>query len=365
MQFTSQPDSLFPSAEEIGKTTYQAFQQVKSICSLAHKTASTELTKLATPPTPKPLNPLPQKMLFKIQKMNNDILETDWEEAQKGYYPHSVLFENDWQDVLVNYPQIWLDMPKIWQRLSAKKYQDFDPNIDREGYPSYYLQNFHHQTNGYLSDQSADLYDLQVEIVFNGSANAMRRRIIAPLKQGLEVFSDVPPQQTRILDIACGTGMTLRNLRAAFPKVSLFGTDLSPAYLRKANQILSAIPGTLPQLLQANAEELPYQDNYFHGTSCVFLFHELPPQARQAVINEAFRVTQPGGTFVICDSIQKFEYPDFGPIMENFPTMFHEPYYRHYTTDNLNERLETAGFENIETQNHFMSKYWIARKPVG
>ncbi|MEJ1933635.1 SAM-dependent methyltransferase, partial [Nostoc sp. NIES-2111] len=43
---------------------------------------------------------------------------------------------------------------------------------------------------------------------------------------------------------------------------------------------------------------------------------------------------------------------------------FHEPYYKHYTTDNLVERLEKAGFESIEVQVHFMSKYLIARKPL-
>ncbi|MEC4805344.1 MAG: methyltransferase domain-containing protein [Jaaginema sp. PMC 1079.18] len=364
MQSTPQLDSFLPFVATARKNAYKTFQLAKSVGSLAHKSASTELTKLVTSPTEKPLNQLSPEIVLKIQKLHEDILEKDWEDAQNGYYPHSILFENDWQDFVVNYPQIWLDLPKIWQRLNQKKYHDFDPQIDQEGYPKYYLQNFHHQTDGYLGDQSAELYDLQVEIVFNGAANAMRRRIIPPLKQGLQAFKDVLPQQTRILDIACGTGMTLRNLRAAFPKASLFGVDLSPAYLRKANQILAAIPGTLPQLAQANAEKLPYTDNYFHGTSCVFLFHELPPNARQAVINEAFRVTKPGGTFIICDSIQKFEYPDFEPIMENFPAMFHEPYYRHYTTDNLNERLETAGFVNIETQNHFMSKYWIARKAV-
>jgi ubiquinone/menaquinone biosynthesis C-methylase UbiE len=95
----------------------------------------------------------------------------------------------------------------------------------------------------------------------------------------------------------------------------------------------------------------------------VFLFHELPPAARQRVIEQCFRVTQPGGVFIICDSIQAIDAPELMPLMENFPAMFHEPYYRHYTTDDLVERLETAGFRNITTENHFMSKYWVAHKP--
>ncbi|MEM6754269.1 MAG: SAM-dependent methyltransferase, partial [Cyanobacteria bacterium P01_C01_bin.38] len=43
---------------------------------------------------------------------------------------------------------------------------------------------------------------------------------------------------------------------------------------------------------------------------------------------------------------------------------FHEPFYMNYVNDNLVERLETAGFENIEIQVHHMSKYLIARKPL-
>ena len=174
------------------------------------------------------------------------------------------MFDNPWEDFFRYYPQVWLDLIKIWPRLQKKEYQSFAPQIDREGYPSYYLQNFHHQTDGYLSDMSANLYDLQVEILFNGGADPMRRRILAPLKAELAKTS-TPEKEIKVLDLACGTGRTLRFIRAALPKVSLYGVDLSAAYLRKANQLLLEIPGELPQLIQANGEKLPYLDNYFDG----------------------------------------------------------------------------------------------------
>jgi hypothetical protein len=82
------------------------------------------------------------------------------------------------------------------------------------------------------------------------------------------------------------------------------------------------------------------------------------------VINEAFRVLQPGGMFVVCDSIQSLDNPEAQAMMDNFAEIFHEPYYRHYTTDDLAARMTEAGFTQVETQNHFMSKYWIARKPL-
>ena len=348
--------------DTLTKLTYQTFQQGKSYFGLAHKILSTRLLNLISP-AQQETKALPLDVLLKIQQRMNALLEADWQDAERGIYPKNLLFDNPWEDFFLYYPMMWLDSQQIWERANQKQYQHFSPEVDTTGYPSYYVQNFHHQTDGYLSDRSANLYDLQVEILFNGTADAMRRRILAPLKQGLQVAT-VPPRQLRVLDVACGTGRTLRLIRAALPQASLFGTDLSPAYLRKANQLLSENPGELPQLLQANAEELPYLDNYFHALTCVFLFHELPALVRQRVIEECFRVTKPGGVFIICDSIQVSDSPEMLPAMENFHEIFHEPYYKHYITDDLVERLEKAGFEKISTQVHFMSKVFIAHKPA-
>lgn len=352
-------------SDPVTQFTYQAFQQGKSIFSVAHKTLSNRLLQAIAPPSPErkpqPLNP---EILDKMRVSLEEIYETDWRDAEEGVYPTSTLFDTPWADVFLYYPLVCLDLPRIQERANNKRYQDFSPDIDTEGYPSYYVQNFHHQTDGYFSDWSANLYDLQVEILFNGGADAMRRRVLAPLKAGVGAFDSLSPKQVRVLDVACGTGRTLKFIRAALPKASLYGVDLSPAYLRKANQLLSEIPGELPQLLRGNVEALPYQDNYFHGITSVFLFHELPPQARQNAIAECFRVLQPGGVFIICDSIQAIDSPELRPMMENFPVMFHEPYYRHYITDNLSDRLESEGFRDIEIQHHFASKYWIARKPA-
>ena len=349
-------------SDTLTKLTYQSFQQGKNYFGLAHKILSSQFLNLISPRVERPSKPIPPELLGKLQQRLNQLLEADWQDAERGVYPESLLFDNPWSDFFRYYPVVWLDMPQIWERSNQKRYQDFSPDVETEGYPSYYLQNFHHQTNGYFSDLSANLYDLQVELLFGGSADPMRRRILAPLRCGLKAFAEVPPQQIRVLDVASGTGRTLKLLRNTLPKASLFGTDLSPAYLRKANQLLSQIPGELPQLLHANAEELPYLDNFFHAVTCVFLFHELPGEVRQRVIEQCFRVTQPGGVFVICDSIQVSDSPEMMPIMESFHETFHEPYYRNYITDDLVERLDKAGFQNITTEVHFMSKYLIAHK---
>jgi ubiquinone/menaquinone biosynthesis C-methylase UbiE len=360
MQFTANLEN--PAVTELSKLAYQGFQWGKNYFGLAHKTLSNRILETFFPPLNQGTKPLQPELQARLVQEIDQLLDQDWHDAQQGVYPTSLLFDNPWGDFFRFYPEVWLDLPKIWRRAYEKQYQDFPAELTTVGYPSYYVQNFHHQTGGYLSDDSANLYDLQVEILFGGTADPMRRRILAPLKRSLANFTDVAPHQLRILDVACGTGRTLRQIRATFPQASLHGTDLSPAYLRKANQLLSENPGELPQLLQANAEALPYADEYFHGVSSVFLFHELPAPARQNVIDQCYRILQPGGVFVICDSIQAIDSPDYIPMMENFTAMFHEPYYRHYTQDDLVARLQKAGFSQIDTQIHFMSKYWVAYK---
>ena len=258
---------------------------------------------------------------------------------------------------------VWLDMPSTWNRRRERNVRDLPDDVDAGGYPDYYLQNFHHQTDGYLSDHSAALYDLQVEILFNGTADPMRRRVIAPLVRGLRTFAGRPAGQIRVLDVATGTGRTLRQIRGALPKAQLVGLDLSSAYLRQANKWLGQLPGELPQLVQGNGETMPFAEDTFQGVSCVFVLHELPGEARQNVINDCFRILEAGGVITLADSVQLADSPQFSTVMENFRRVFHEPYYRDYISDDIEARLKAAGFEAVVAESHFMTRVWSARKP--
>jgi ubiquinone/menaquinone biosynthesis C-methylase UbiE len=344
----------------VSRIAYQTLQQSKSLLGLTHKVVSTRLMEVVAPQASAPTVPLPPALVDGLRRSMDKLLELDWQEAQQGLYPTSLLFEAPWLEWLANYPLVWLDLPAIWNRRIRRDVHDLPADTNGAHYPKYYLQNFHHQTDGYLSDRSAQLYDLQVEILFNGSADAMRRRLIAPLIHSLPRLRG---QMPRILDLAAGTGRTLRQLRAALPDAQLLGVDLSTAYLRQANRLLSQLPGELPQLVQGNAEELPFADGSMAGVTCVFLFHELPDAARQQVLQEAARVLMPGGVLVLADSVQLADSPEFAPAMENFRRVFHEPYYRDYISDNIPERLAAAGLEPLSASSHFMTRVWSARKP--
>jgi ubiquinone/menaquinone biosynthesis C-methylase UbiE len=349
-------------SDPLGQLAYKTLQQGRSLAGLAHKELNSRLMAWLAPKAKANVVPLAPAVLAELRQSMDALLELDWREAEQGLYPSQLLFAGPWLDWFLRYPLVWLDQPAIWSRRSRRDVRDLPRDVNPEQFPDYYLQNFHHQTDGYLSDRSAELYDLQVEILFNGTTDAMRRRLIKPLLTALPQRNQALPP--RILDVATGTGRTLRQLRGALPKAQLLGIDLSSAYLRQANRWLSQLPGELPQLVQGNAEALPFADGSMQAVTCVFLLHELPGAARQACLNEAFRVLEPGGVLVLADSVQLSDSPQFRGAMENFRRLFHEPYYRDYISDDIPARLGEAGFMAIQGQSHFMTRVWSARKPV-
>ena len=352
------------AAPSLGRIAYYTLQQGKTLAGLAHKELSTKLTEFFAPEAATESFSIDQDLIKEVRRSMERLEKVDWQEAEAGIYPKSQLFEAPWLEWAKKYPLVWLDMPLTWERRKKNKTREIPRDVIEEDYPSYYLQNFHHQTDGYLSEHSAEIYDLQVEILFNGTADSMRRRILAPLKRGLKKSLSYSSKKVKVLDIATGTGRTLQQIQSALPEVELYGLDLSGSYLKQASKYLSSRNGDLVQLTKGNAENMPYSSSSFQALTCVFLFHELPREARQNVLNECFRLLEPGGTLVLADSIQIEDSPKFISIMENFHKIFHEPYYRDYIIDDINLRLSETGFASITSESHFMTKVWKATKPM-
>ena len=234
---------------------------------------------------------------------------------------------------------------------------DFAPDVDLTEFPEYFRRNFHWQTNGYLSERSAELYNLSVEFLFMGMANVMRRQTIPPITRYLRRNSG---QSARILDVACGTGELLRQMTITHPEVKFAGVDLSPYYLKCAEAKHPELSDV--DLLAANAEELPYRDNYFDAVTCVYLMHELPRDARRTVVAEMLRVLKPGGLLIIQDSVQKGEVAQLDGLLSRYASEGNEPFFADYLEDDLRELLESSGATVMGCSDAFVAKTVTARK---
>ena len=99
--------------DTLTKLTYQTFQQGKNYFGLAHKILSAQVMNLVSPSGRK-TKPIPTEVLQKIQQRLDNLLEVDWQDAEKGIYPQSLLFDNPWEEFFLYYPAVWLDFPQIW-----------------------------------------------------------------------------------------------------------------------------------------------------------------------------------------------------------------------------------------------------------
>jgi ubiquinone/menaquinone biosynthesis C-methylase UbiE len=252
---------------------------------------------------------------------------------------------------------MFADLPGAVDR---RRSEEADSSItlgDTRGLPAYYTQDFHFQTGGYLTEESARLYDVQVETLFMGSAGPMRR---AALQAVARQMAGRDQRKIALLDVACGTGRFLRQVRLTFPAMRLSGLDLSKTYLTEAERQFDGLRGA--SWLTANAEAIPLQEASQDIVTCIFLFHELPPEVRRTVTREMARILKPDGLLVFMDSLQMGDKPGWDGMLEAFPVRFHEPYYRHYTIDDLEAVFSEAGLQPVATEKPFLSKLMVRRK---
>jgi ubiquinone/menaquinone biosynthesis C-methylase UbiE len=315
--------------------------------------------RLARPvPVPERLRGRPVPDRNRLRRDLRRLLEQDWRNIAAGDY----LPPDDWRGNpiagLRRAVDFLLDLPKVEAARHGDRTARRLGDPPTRGYPNYYLQKFHFQTDGYLSAASAERYDYQVESLFGGAAAPMRRQALVPLREALRRHPG-GAAAARLLDIGCGTGMLLRDVKRNHPRLAVVGVDLSAPYLAVARRRLAHWSGV--QWIKATAEATPFRDTEFDIVTCTYLFHELPPAARRAVAAEIARVLKPGGTLIFVDSLQTHDEPDYDALLEWFPTVFHEPYYGSYLRTDL-DRLMGAELAPVARTPAYLSKVLTYRR---
>jgi ubiquinone/menaquinone biosynthesis C-methylase UbiE len=306
----------------------------------------------------KPARPLPsmRELLADLgQLMLSDALA-----VRDGIYPPMGDDASSPLRHLARVRQMFVDLPKAAGRRAVQHAATAKGEAAAAHVPDYYAQDFHYQTGGYLTEDSAKLYDVQVETLFMGAAGAMRRTALTPIA---DVVRGRDQRQLTLLDVACGTGRFLRQVRLAYPAMVLKGVDLSQPYLDEARRQFSGLRGA--ELTAAAGEAMPLEDASADIITAIFFYHELPPDVRRQVTAEIARVLKPGGLFVFIDSLQMGDKPGWDGLLEAFPHRFHEPFYRHYVIDDLDGMFTAAGLVSQSMSMPFLSKLMVRAKRSG
>ncbi len=307
-------------------------------------------------PPYQPKGPMPP--MARLRREWLQVLFTDAKNVGEGHYP--ALSDNESETVFDAFGRVramFADLPASARRRKAGDGSEVSRSPQSQRLPDYFVQNFHYQTGGYLSEESARIYDVQVETLFFGIANAMRRQALPPITEHIRGRDQ---RRMTLLDLACGTGRFLGQAVQAFPKIKASGVDLSLPYLGEARRHLKERPAI--RLLQANGESLPFADQSQDIVTSIFLYHELPAPVRRRVTAEIARVLKPGGIFVFIDSMQMGDREGYDGLIEAFPQRFHEPYYAHYARDDLGAMFAQAGLAPKSQGHVFLSKVMVRER---
>jgi len=155
-------------------------------------------------------------------------------------------------------------------------------------------------------------------------------------------------QPASVLEIAAGTGVVTRHLaRALAPEARIVATDLNQAMLDRAAAMGTSRP---VEWRQADAMQLPFQDESFDAVVCQFgvMFFPDKPKA----FSEAKRVLRAGGAFIfnVWDAIDHNEFAEAVTfaLQEMFPSdpprfMVRTPH-GYSDTDAIVRHLAEGGF---------------------
>jgi SAM-dependent methyltransferase len=195
----------------------------------------------------------------------------------------------------------------------------------------------------------------EMELRFAGSVPASYDRLMVPLI--FQPYADELArrarelQPTRILETAAGTGVVTRSLHEALPDAQIVATDLNQPMLDIAAE---RIRSDKVQFQQADAQDLPFDDDSFNLVLCQFGSMFFPDKIRGH--SEARRVLRGGDHYLLAiwddigrnalsaatqDALLKV-FPD------NPPMFLCEGPFGYSAPARIERDLRDAGFHTIE-----------------
>ena len=97
-------------------------------------------------------------------------------------------------------------------------------------------------------------------------------------------------------------------------------------------------------------------DKKFDCIYHIFLLHELPTRERNLVLKKQLQNLKPGGKGIIIESLQLGDVKFLDEVLYDFPKFYHEPFYKSYIENPVEEKLKELGAKNIKVTTRLFSK---------
>lgn len=153
-----------------------------------------------------------------------------------------------------------------------------------------------------------------------------------------------------MLEVGPGPGLSTDILRELAPSVTAVEIDEA-----LANKLATRMAGTNVQVVLADAAHLDFETDRFSAATSFSMLHHVPtPDHQDQILKEICRVLAPGGTFFATDT-RDVEFIRNGHADDTFVPL---------PEDTLNERLENAGFTDVNIAFTDYEVRFTASKPA-
>ena len=130
------------------------------------------------------------------------------------------------------------------------------------------------------------------------------------------LIADTVPAGNAVLELGCGVGYVAHLILEKQPGLEIVGVDRKGDALQQARDLLpnrsfTAIEGDLEKIAEIAIPDRPYGAIYSALT-----FHDLPDDAKRAVIGDAAARLAPGGCFLLYDRL-RLDEPSLFPLQQS------------------------------------------------
>lgn len=298
-----------------------------------------------------PLAPIPKLSKEEKKTLNkavNSLLDR-WKEVLKNF-PKSNKISNPFIH-LHRYELILKDLKNFLDRKNRKDSHDLKNIPFHSQCPEYFKRNYHYQTDGYFSQDSAARYDHQIELLFLGVGHIMR-------KVGYSTLSTVMKENATVLEFGAASGTSGHQFKLLYPKTHLDILEPGEEYISYAKK---TYPQDFNQIIPAFMENFKTEKKYDIIFSC-FVMHEIPVEFWKTVTESIKNSLNKDGYLLIIDAQQDIDKAEHQFALDQFAEDFYEPYFAEYRKNGLEDFFTKNGFKLLQKTEVLFSKALLFQK---
>lgn len=249
-----------------------------------------------------------------------------------------------------NFRLVLEDLREFLTRKDRRESHDIAKALYASDCPDYFKRNYHYQTDGYFTFDSARRYDHQIELLFLGTGHIMRKVAYATLV-------DVLPANAEVLEYGAGGGTSGAQFKLLFPDAKLDLLEPGAAYLDHAK---AHYPSAFNRLMPEFMERFKAESVYDCVFSC-FVMYEIPVAHWEDIAKAIKDALKPGGHLLLIDAQQDNDRPEVQFAIDQFAEDFYEPYFAEYRKTPLETFMTENGFELLKKEEVLFSKALLFR----